>query len=226
MGADEGVVIIAREQSSGRGRQGRTWVSGHDAGLYFSIVLRPRFPIDRFPLITLMAGVVVHQTLTELGVACDIKWVNDILAAERKICGILAETTDTPTGKAIILGIGINIRSSNFPPELSEIVTSIERETGQIFTIDDVAEPLTERISELYELLDLDDGADQIINEWSKRSTYFRGKSVTAKVGDRMIDGVTDGLEPNGALRLITFDGETEIIQAGDVMKLRSTVTQ
>src|SRR5688500_4411254 len=120
-GADEGLCIIARHQTAGRGRHGRTWVSEKGSGLYFSIVLRPKLDTKFLPLITLMAGVAVHDTLQELGLKPDIKWVNDVLVKEKKISGILAETTETNDGLAIVVGIGINIKPSNFPPEIANI---------------------------------------------------------------------------------------------------------
>ena len=124
-GAKEGLCIVALEQTAGRGRRGREWVSEKGAGIYFSIVLRPELELRFLPLITLMAGVAVHDTLSYAGLRPDIKWVNDILVNEKKIAGILAETTETPDGLAVIVGIGINIRSSNFPPELASTATSI-----------------------------------------------------------------------------------------------------
>ena len=116
LGAEEGLCVVARQQTAGRGRHGRTWVSPEDAGLYFSIVLRPKLDAKDLSLITLTAGVAVHDTLAETGLKPDIKWVNDLLVDEKKICGILAETTDTQSGLAVIVGIGINLRSTNFPP--------------------------------------------------------------------------------------------------------------
>ena len=124
-GADEGLCIVARQQTAGRGRHGRKWVSEKGAGLYFSVVLRPKVETRFLPLITLMAGIAVHQTLRELGLEPDIKWVNDILADEKKIAGILAETTDSTLGRSVVVGIGINIRSANLTPELRETATSI-----------------------------------------------------------------------------------------------------
>src|SRR3954471_7220425 len=82
-GAAEGLCIIAREQTAGRGRHGREWVSQPDAGLLFSIVLRPQMDQRSFPLITLMAGVAVHDTLKSFGLEPDIKWVNDILVDDQ-----------------------------------------------------------------------------------------------------------------------------------------------
>ena len=81
LGVDEGLCVIARQQTAGRGRHGRTWVSEKDAGLYFSVVFRPNIEPHFLPLITLMTGVSVYDSLKEFGVKPDIKWVNDILVA-------------------------------------------------------------------------------------------------------------------------------------------------
>jgi len=79
-GADEGLCILARQQTAGRGRHGRTWISERDSGLYFSLILRPKLDAEFLPLITLMSGIAVYDALEELGLKPDIKWVNDVLA--------------------------------------------------------------------------------------------------------------------------------------------------
>lgn len=238
-GAHEGLCIVARQQTAGRGRHGRTWVSQKDAGLYFSIVLRPKFDTKFLPLITLMTGVAVHDTLQEFGLKPDIKWVNDILVDEKKISGILAETTETNDGIAVVVGIGINLMSSNFPPEIVEIATSIEEqlqkpahEQGRSSDAECYALPhdqasalvetLTKYLDYFYDILQTENGPAEIINEWRRRSSYFSGKAVRVVLENETITGVTDGLEPNGALRVRRENGELSIIQAGDVEQLRS----
>jgi BirA family biotin operon repressor/biotin-[acetyl-CoA-carboxylase] ligase len=219
-GAAEGLCIVARQQSAGRGRHGRTWVSEKDVGLYFSIILRPKFETQYLPLITLMTGVAVQDTLAEIGIRSDIKWVNDILVNGKKISGILAETTETATGLAAIVGIGINIRSSNFPPELADTATSIEDQTHS--TTNFPTETLTKYLSFHYDVLQNENGPATIVDEWRKRSSYFSGKQVRVKLENETLTGVTDGLEPDGALRLKKENGEIAIVQAGDVEQLRA----
>ena len=91
-GAPEGLCIVAAEQTAGRGRLQRQWVSPKGAGLYFSVVLRPQFEQNAWPLLTLMAAVAVNDALREsCGLETDIKWPNDVLANDKKLCGILAE---------------------------------------------------------------------------------------------------------------------------------------
>ncbi len=221
LGADEGLCIIAAQQTAGRGRHGRTWVSEAGSGLYFSIVLRPKLELRHLPLITLMTGVAVHDALKEIGVRPDFKWVNDILVGDKKICGILAETVETPTGLAVIVGIGINLTSRNFPDEIAGTATSIEAETDELKSADTVAESLTRYIAYFYGILADENGPAETIGHWRQRSTYFSGKAVRVTLPDGTLEGVTDGLEENGALRVKTSDGSVRIIQAGDVERLR-----
>ncbi|MGD9563817.1 MAG: biotin--[acetyl-CoA-carboxylase] ligase [Pyrinomonadaceae bacterium] len=220
-GAHEGLCIVARQQTDGRGRLGRPWVSEKDAGLYFSIVLRPRIETKFLPLITLMAGVAVHDTLTEFGLRPDIKWVNDIHVNEKKISGILSETTETSKGLAVIVGIGINLRSSNFPPEIANSATSLEELVGPS-SVEALTASLIKYLAYFYDVLHHNNGNALVIDEWRRRSTYFSGKSVRVSVGNEILTGMTDGLEPNGALRVKRDDGTVVIVQAGDVEALRA----
>ncbi len=222
-GARDGLCIVARQQTLGRGRHGRSWVSKKDAGLYFSIILRPTIDIKFFPLITLMSGVAVHDTLAALGLKPDIKWVNDVLIGNKKISGILAETCETDSGVAVIVGIGINIRSGSFPDEMAETATSIETETLEVLSPDEVTSLLIDQIAKYYAILKSANGAAAIIDEWKARSTYFSGKEVTVKFHSETINGVTAGLEENGALRVRRDDGTIAVVHAGDVERLRAS---
>lgn len=224
LGADEGVCVVAREQTSGRGRQGRIWVSEKDAGLYFSLVLRPKIETKFLPLITLMSATAVFETLREFGLNPDIKWVNDIHINGKKICGILAETSETKKGLAVIVGIGINLKATNFPPELNESATSVESETQKPVNANVLLQALTAHLSEYCAVLYGADGTTLILEEWAKRSSYFFGKKVRVVLENETIFGTTCGLENNGALRVKTETGEVRIIQAGDVEMVRKMV--
>ena len=220
-GADEGLCVVAKQQTAGRGRHGREWISDMDAGLYFSLILRPRIENKFLPLITLMTAVAVADLLTELyGLETDIKWANDVHLKGKKICGILAEMTETTRGLAIVVGIGINLKSSNFPPDLRQSATSIEQETDQVPDVEILLQALTRNIAKFYLVLNEKDGAAKIRHEWAERSSYFEGKNVRVKLEDETITGTTRGLEENGALRVET-GGEIKIVQAGDVEMLR-----
>ena len=221
-GADEGVCVVARRQTAGRGRHGREWISDADAGLYFSLILRPRIENKFLPLITLMTAVAVADTLAGLyELETDIKWANDIHLKGKKIGGILAEMTETNRGLAIVVGIGINLKSSNLPPELREIATSIEQEIDQTPDVEILLQNLTRNLDKFYRLLNQKNGAAKIRDEWARRSSYFENKNVRVKLAGEAITGTTRGLEENGALRVETGGGEIKIIQAGDVEMLR-----
>jgi BirA family biotin operon repressor/biotin-[acetyl-CoA-carboxylase] ligase len=222
-GAGEGLCIVARRQTNGRGRHGRTWISPPDAGLYFSVVLRPRLETKFLPLLTLMSAAAVHDALETLfKIDCDIKWANDIHVGDKKICGILAETAETPKGLAVVVGIGINLKSANFPPELAQIATSVETETGVAPDARILLPALTGCLSEYYDLLQAGGGAEKIREAWAARSSYFAGKSVKVSLAGETIFGTTRGIEENGALRVETADGAIKIIHAGDVEKVRT----
>ncbi len=221
-GAAEGVCVMARSQTAGRGRHGRTWSSKKDAGLYFSIILRPNLPVRSLPLLTLMSGVAAHDMLREYDLVPDIKWVNDVLVDEKKISGILAETAETRQGIAVVVGVGINLTSGNFPPEIKDTATSIEELSGVKVSPDDAARTLTKYISRFYGVLTARDGSEAIIDEWRTRSSYYAGKPVRVVTGSETIIGKTAGLEPNGALRVLRSDGEITVVQAGDVERLRA----
>lgn len=223
------MCISARQQTAGRGRHGRTWISEIDAGLCFSIILRPQIETKYLPLMTLMSGVAVHQTLKELGLNPDIKWVNDILINEKKICGILAETTETEQGLAVIVGIGINILNSNYPPEMAEIATSIENESDQQIqpsaVRDQLISILIANIEKFYHILSQKNGHLAIVDELGNRSSFVEGKEVRVNLHDEVFIGVTNGLEENGALRLLLPDGSIRIINSGEVGRVRAQIT-
>lgn len=221
-GADEGLCIVAAQQTAGRGRHGRSWVSPENAGLYFSIVLRPKIEMKFLPLLTLMSAIAVSDVLREIySLKPDIKWANDIHINDKKICGILAETAETAKGLAIIVGIGINLNSDAFPVELNEIATSIEAETGRKTDAEELLNSLTRFLNYFYEIFKSENGAKIILDEWKKRSSYAFGKEVKVKLGNEEFSGTTDGLEENGALRVQTENGGIRIISAGDVERLR-----
>jgi len=221
-GANEGLCVIAKQQTAGRGRHGRTWISDEDAGLYFSLVLRPTIGNKFLPLLTLMSAVAVSDVLTELyQLKPDIKWANDVHINDKKICGILAEMAETKKGLAVVVGIGVNLKSTNFSSELKETATSIKQETNLQPNVEELLENLTAQLAKYYRILESETGAEQIRNEWAKKSSYFRGKSVRVKLEKEIICGTTCGLEENGALRVRTDDGDVKIVQAGDVERLR-----
>jgi BirA family biotin operon repressor/biotin-[acetyl-CoA-carboxylase] ligase len=224
-GAAEGLSIVADEQTAGRGRLRRAWSSPKGAGLYFSILLRPGIPPDRWSLITFMAALAVGDALQEAAaVQTDIKWPNDLLSSERKICGILAEAIDTPAGRAVVLGIGINLTNDAFPSELANVATSVSAAVGRSVERETIMAALSKALSRWYALLHEPDGCEKIVAGWSSRSSYADGREVEVSNGDEIWRGTTCGVEHDGALRLKTDAGEVKLIRAGDVSRVRDSV--
>lgn len=221
-GAAEGLCVVAREQTEGRGRRARRWASPAGAGLYFSIVLRPRLEMSAWPLVTLAAALAVHDALLETcALQTDIKWPNDILAGERKLCGILAETVETRAGRACVVGIGINLNDRAFPPELSEVATSVETQTGNKTESDALLQTLTGTLGARYAMLHETGGAARVVREWAARSSFAEGRRVRVALAEEILEGTTRGLESDGALRVETDAGEIRIVRAGDVEAVR-----
>jgi BirA family biotin operon repressor/biotin-[acetyl-CoA-carboxylase] ligase len=222
-GAEEGLAVVADEQTAGRGRLQRTWTSPKGAGLYFSILLRPKIALNRWPLVTFLAALAVSDALWEANeLQTDIKWPNDLLAGERKICGILAEVIDTDAGKAIVLGIGINLINEAFPQDLAGVAVSVAEATGQRPEREAILSALLRALSRWYGLLYEDDGSEKILGEWTSRSSYADGKLVKIVNADETVKGTTRGLEPDGALRVETEEGMLKVVRAGDVVSVRN----
>jgi len=220
-GAEEGIAVVADEQTAGRGRLRRTWSSPKGAGLYFSILLRPALLPKRWTLITFVAALATGDALREAAaVQTDIKWPNDLLAGERKICGILAEAIETPTGRAVVVGIGVNLTDDAFPQDLINVATSVANESDRKPERETILKSLLSALSRWYSLLHETDGAEKIVAAWTSRSSYASGRMVQVTNGDEVLQGITRGVENDGALRLETTRG-TELIRAGDVTSVR-----
>lgn len=222
-GAPEGLCVIAAGQTAGRGRQERQWVSPKDAGLYFSIVLRPALEQKMWPLLTLMTALAVQDALLDsCELQTDIKWPNDVLFNEKKLSGILAETVESPDGRALVVGIGINLSRHSFPSELESVATSVEAATGNQPNLEVVLQALARSLETRYPTLQTPNGPIAIAREWCARSSYCQGKRIRVSDGDESFVGTTRGLEGDGALRVETDGGEIRIVRAADVTGVRS----
>lgn len=168
-----------------------------------------------------MAALAVGDALREgAGVQTDIKWPNDLLSGERKICGILAEAIETPLGRAVIVGIGINLTENAYPPELAKVATSVSEAMGGAPDREQILAALLNALTRWYPRLA---EPAQIVDVWSNRSSYAIGKLVQVSNGDDVWQGTTCGVEPDGALRLRTSSGEIKLVRAGDVYSVRSS---
>ena len=127
----EGAVVLAEEQTAGRGRAGRSWHSERGAGLYVTLLLRPKLSPVQAPLLTMLAGLSAHTAvLAQTGLSAELKWPNDLLLNGKKLGGILTEMYAEPNAvRFVIVGIGINVSQEKFPGELAGTATSLRKET-------------------------------------------------------------------------------------------------
>ena len=216
-GKPEGLCVIAREQTAGRGRQGRSWSSPPGEGLYLSLILRPEIRAAESAVITLAAAVAVAETLRlDFHVPVDIKWPNDILAAERKICGILVESAiESGRLQYAVMGIGVNVAQRYFAADIGETATSLSLETGRILSPEDLLKPLLKRLE--YWCTSATIKPAVVIECWERLSSYARGCAVRIESADGSVEGLTRGLTPTGALIVGLSNGETREIVSGEV---------
>ena len=228
-GCSEGTIVTADEQTAGRGRLGRSWVSRAGLGLYLSLVLRPPVRPHAAPILTLVAGVGVKEALEGLtGLHCDIRWPNDILLNERKCCGILVEMeTEQNRIDYVIVGVGINLNHAEFPADLGDTATSLRIETGKIWSQEKVLEPVLRSLESCYDLY-LEGGPDPVLKAFQAASSYASGRRVTIEGGPEdgsmPVRGVTAGLNEQGLLLLEDSNGTIFPVVAGSVRPDTGTI--
>src|SRR5215469_3485308 len=178
-GARHGTVVVAEEQTAGRGRFGRTWYSEKSTGIYVSVILRPPLAPSAAPALTLMAGVAAQAAVERAtGLVADIRWPNDLLLNGKKLCGILTEmNAEVDRLHAVVIGIGVNVNHREIPDELRSIATSLCLEGGRIYSRVQILVALLREIEQHYNLL-LREGNQAIVERWAAVSSYARGKRI------------------------------------------------
>ncbi len=200
---DFGTVVLADEQTAGQGRHGHTWHSEAVAGVYCSMVLEPS------PLLTLALGLATAEAITSAtGLACDIRWPNDVMLVDRKVAGILVQLV----GSKAIAGIGINVNQVAFPEEIAVVATSLRLHLHRPVP----REPI---IAELLRCADalVGKAPEVILRLYTEVSSYVSGRRVTVDLPDGVVIGVTAGLDCAGFLRVRKDDGTDTLIVAGGV---------
>ena len=221
-GAPEGTLILAERQTAGRGRFGRKWFSESSEGIFASLTLRPRIDPQDAPILNLAAAVAVCEAVEDVcQIRADIKWPNDLLFNDRKVCGILAEMKGDPKQlEYLIVGVGINVNHSNFPLFLQNQATSLFLEGGRAYSRIKVLCRFLEAFESAYR--DVECGRrSAIIDRWSSHSSYAFGKEVRAQGRRNEIVGKTKGLSETGALRIELSNGVIEEVTSGEVLVWR-----
>jgi BirA family biotin operon repressor/biotin-[acetyl-CoA-carboxylase] ligase len=221
-GQPEGTVVLAEEQTAGRGRAGRSWHSERASGIYVTLLLRPKLAPVQAPLLTMMAGLSAHaavQTMT--GLSVDLKWPNDLMMKGKKIGGILTEMHAEPSQvNFVIVGIGLNVNQEKFPGELGSIATSLRAETGKTHSRLELLVRLLREFESDYNRF-LMEGVASVTGRFEAASSYAKDKRVRVTNGKECYVGTTAGLSAEGLLKVRRDDGETVTVIAGDVAEAR-----
>lgn len=221
-GAQHGSVIVAEEQTAGRGRLRRPWMSNAGTGIYMSVLLRQCLPINDIQQSTLVAAVSLTKTLrTQYDLESYIKWPNDVLIQDRKIAGILAEMqSDHDAAKFLILGIGINANhdAEQLQGSFRYSPTSVALELGKKIRRQDLLVSFLHQFEADYERL-LIGGFGGFLSEFEQLSSLL-GRSIDIRCGETTYSGRVLGFTPQGALRLLQEGKQEKIIWVGDVTQV------
>jgi len=214
-GAPEGNVLLAEEQTAGRGRGANHWTSARSTGIYCSVILRPQLPPTEVLVLSLAVGLAVRSAVLDLnpGLAIDLKWPNDVLLGGKKFCGILTEMTAEPTRvRYLVVGIGINVNQTDFPAELRESATSLRLETGTEWSRVELVAALLKSLDREYRTLQAGGGAhESILQRFTQQSSWMRGREIAVDENGEFT-GVTNGLDERGFLRVRTSAGVRTVL--------------
>lgn len=218
-GSPGGTLVVAEEQTGGRGRLGRGWFSPAGMGIWCSLVLRPEIDPAKAPPVTMLTAVAVSAAVEKVaGVRPGIKWPNDLLMRGRKLCGILTEM-DAEMEKVnflvVSIGINVNIPGDIFPEELKEATTSLYLETGRRVSRQDLLKQILREFEERY-LTWLDAGFGPVLEEWKERCVTLNCP-VKVSTPRESWEGWAEDVDSGGALILRMPDGSRQTFMAGEV---------
>lgn len=213
-GCPSDTIVIANQQTAGRGRLGRKFYSPPDSGLYLSYVLRTDWRSENAVLITTASSVAVARVIQQFsGLEVQIKWVNDLFYKNRKVCGILTEAiSDFETGsiEAVVIGIGINLMTENFPDSVGQHAGSLKIDPHQT-SRNMLAAALITELSHLEDMIQ----SRSFLDEYRERSMVIGKKVSILQQGGRSVEVV--GIDQDGGLIVKNENGEQEILHSGEI---------
>ncbi len=213
-GTEEGTVVVAEEQTGGRGRLSRRWLAPTGSSILLSVVLKP--PMEKLTALNMVAALAVVQAIERAtGLAATIKWPNDVLIDGKKVCGILLET-DIARDKVnwVIVGLGLNVNLDvTSLPEMPTQPTSLSTALGHEVDREELLRALLRQFDDLYQALL---AGQPVRQQWLERLDTL-GKEVTVTLGDTIEKGVAESVDEQGSLLLRRADGSLAVIVAGDV---------
>lgn len=212
----EGTIVISEIQTKGRGRRGRNWHSKEGSGIWMSIILKPKISPSEAPFITQIVGAGIIRGFEKLGIDAKIKWPNDIIINDKKVCGILTEMNMDFDGiNYVVAGIGINVNTISFPDDLKEIATSIKLEKYEVSRLEIIQNILPE-IERLYDKFIKDNDKKEVIAICKSRSNII-GEKINVIKESATKEAKAIDITSEGNLLVEYEDLSTEEINSGEV---------
>ena len=217
-GAPDGTLIIADEQTAGKGRSGRTWVTPPAEAIAFTLLLRPKLSPDRISMVTLVMGLAVTNAVNSLyGVSAGIKWPNDVVIKGRKLCGILTEmSAEVRQVNYIVIGVGINANLTSFPEEIREIATSLRLELSRDINRAELIARVMAEFERLYAEFEAQGDLGAVMQEYNELCLNA-GSKVRVLDPNGEYTGTSRGINSMGELLVETEDGQMQEVYAGEV---------
>ena len=218
-GAGEGALVLAEQQTAGRGRRGRSWHSPPGTGIWMSLILEPRIHVNRVPQLTLLAAVALCRSLKQTtGLPVGIKWPNDLLIRGRKISGILLESVaEDERLQYVVAGIGINVNqeAEDFPEDLRNKAASLKMEAGRPMDREQLLASFLKEWESLY-MHYLKNGFAIVRTLWESYSVTL-GCKVEVQTSEGLVSGKALQLDEQGGLRIDRGNGNVTTVYAGEV---------
>ena len=221
VGAPEGLVIVADHQTAGRGRLGRSWSAEPGTSLLVWVLLRPPLPISEVPVVLMAAGLAACDAVeTAAGFRPRLKWPNDLVVGDRKLAGLLTESTPGEV-TAVILGLGINVTAGAYPAELAEAATSCEEEAKGPVDRADLLGAFLVALEARYSAVLVKGGRETTMRAYRADSATI-GRRVRVELPGGILEGTADRVAWNGQLVVVDDHGGHHVVNAGDVIHLRT----
>ncbi len=216
-GAPHGTLVVAREQTAGRGRLGRNWIVPSGTSLTMSLLLRPEISPDAAPMLTLVMGLSAALALEDLDLFPGIKWPNDVVLSRKKVCGILTEMNLEGSGiREVIIGVGLNVNVDSFPPELPDKATSLSLETGKSYDKNILISRILERFEKAYDEFCKTSDLKGLMEDYN-RLLVNRGELVKVLDQKDPYEGRALGINELGELLVARENGTVERVRSGEV---------
>jgi len=217
-GDQEAMLVLSREQTAGKGRRGRQWLSPKDQGVFMSMLLTPDIEPVHGSMLTLVAGLAVCEAIEELtGLEPMIKWPNDLVLNNKKICGILTEmSAEVDFIHYVVVGIGVNVSQEEFDDQIETMATSIGQVWGRTLSRPDLIGKIIEKFEVHYKEFLLVKDLSFLVRAYNARCINV-GAKLRVSSRNATIEGEGIGVNPDGTLQIRLADGTITSVNAGEV---------